>query len=375
MGTSDGAILGTTKIVDHGPDSRRWNLVILAEGFREPEMDAYHRAAESFVTKLFETQPFRRMWCAINVHRVDVRSDESGADEPPTCADGGTGTGLTKKTYFDASFCRNSTSRLLYGSEALAVATAQAAVPQRSAIVVIVNSTRYGGAGGDAAWFSLAAQADEIGVHELAHTAFRLADEYGDTTPTWTAGEPSEPNITTVTDRATTKWAARIAAATPLPTQLNPGCAAMTTAASPVAADVIGLFAGGKRAFCGIYHPLHLCRMRVLGNEFCPVCQDAIIERLRPHLPAFSGPVIGVQFHGTLAAKQTRRWFTYNWPACWHVLWSVVPTTPVTPTPGVRWKVQVERASRERVTYWISITNDTGQQVEVDARYEIVART
>jgi hypothetical protein len=57
------------------------------------------------------------------------------------------------------------------------------------------------------------------------------------------------------------------------------------------------------------------------------------------------------------------------------VLWTVVPTSPVTPTAGVSWRVRVERASRERLTYWVSITNDTGVAVEVDARYEIVVRT
>jgi hypothetical protein len=375
MGTSDGAVVSTTKLVDHGPDSARWNLVIMSEGFATAELDAFHVAAESFVTKLFTTQPFRRMWCAINVHRVDVRSDDSGADEPATCADGGTGSGVSRATYFDSSFCRDGTSRLLYGSEAIAIATAQAAVPAVSARVVIVNSTRYGGAGGSSAWFSLAATADEIGVHELCHSAFDLADEYGDITATWSAGEPSEPNVTTVTARATTKWASKIAAATPLPTQENTGCSAMTTAASPVPAGTVGLFAGGSRAFCGIYHAEHICRMRVLGNEFCAVCRDAIVARLTPYLPAASGPVVGTQFHGTVGAGRTRRWFTYSWPACWHVIWTVVPTSPVTPAGGVSWRVQVERASRERLTYWISISNATGVDVDIDARYEIVVRT
>ena len=26
----------------------------------------------------------------------------------------------------------------------------------------------------------------------------------------------------------------------------------------------------------------------------------------------------GVQFTGSLAANQTQRWFTFNWPAAWH---------------------------------------------------------
>jgi hypothetical protein len=47
----------------------------------------------------------------------------------------------------------------------------------------------------------------------------------------------------------------------------------------------------------------------------------------------------------------------------------------VTPAGGVSWRVQVERASRERLTYWISISNATGVDVDIDARYEIVVRT
>jgi hypothetical protein len=47
----------------------------------------------------------------------------------------------------------------------------------------------------------------------------------------------------------------------------------------------------------------------------------------------------------------------------------------VTPDAGTSWRVRVERASRERLTYWISITNSTGVAAEVDARYEIVVRT
>jgi hypothetical protein len=375
MGIADGAVGSTTKIVDHGPDSARWTLVILAEGFQAGELDRFHTAAEAFCNKLFTTPPFREMWCAINVHRVDVTSTDSGADEPATCGDGTTGAGTTVRTYFDASFCTANTGRLLWGNEQLAVATAQAAVPEVDGTVVIVNSTRYGGAGGAVAWFSLDAQADEIGVHELCHAAFKLEDEYGDgTIATWTAGEPPEPNVTTITDRATTKWASRIAAATPLPTQDNTGCAAMTTDPSPVPTGTVGLFAGGVRAFCGIYHAEHDCRMRTLGSPFCAICRDAIIARLRPHLPQFSGPTVGTQFHGTLAAHETRRWFTYDWPACWHVIWTVQPSSPVTPEPTLTWRTRVERSSRERLTYWISITNLSDRAVELDGRYEIVAR-
>lgn len=81
---------------------------------------------------------------------------------------------------------------------------------------------------------------------------------------------------------------------------------------------------------------------------------------------------IGVQFTGTLAANQTQRWFTFNWPAHWHVVWTVVPTTPRPGGPQIDWNVQVERASDAYVTYWIEIRNLNAEAVNIEARYAVL---
>jgi hypothetical protein len=81
---------------------------------------------------------------------------------------------------------------------------------------------------------------------------------------------------------------------------------------------------------------------------------------------------VGVQFRGTVPAGQTRRWFTFNWPAHWHVLWTVVPTTPAPGGPQIRWQVQVERASDRFITYWINITNVSTAAVDIEARYAVL---
>jgi len=86
-----------------------------------------------------------------------------------------------------------------------------------------------------------------------------------------------------------------------------------------------------------------------------------------------TAPACGTQWTGSLAANQTQRWFTFNWPATWHVVWTVMPTT----TGGaaqVQWSVQVQRASAEYVTYWISVTNLTGGPVTFEGRYCILSR-
>ena len=374
MTAADGTVHGHTKLVDHGPDAGRWTMTILSEGYQEDELPKFHTDADAFVDKLFATQPFTDMWCAINVYRVNVSSTDSGADDPAVCGDGTVGTGKTAATFFDATFCVNNTRRLLAGNSARALLTAQTEVPETDAVVVIVNDPQYGGAGGTVAWFSTDPRASEIGIHELGHSAFRLMDEYSDAMDTWPGGEPLQPNITADTNRATTKWASLINAATPLPTQTNPDCTTTNTAASPVAAGTVGLFEGGGRARCGLYRPEHDCCMRNLGVDFCAVCRQAIRAVLVPHLPAFSGPQVGTQFTGSVPANATNRWFTYDWPACWHVVWTVMTDAPVTPGPGITWDVNVERANRRHVTYWISITNLTDNPIGVTGRYAIVAK-
>lgn len=80
---------------------------------------------------------------------------------------------------------------------------------------------------------------------------------------------------------------------------------------------------------------------------------------------------IGVQFTGSIPAGQTQRWFTYNWPAIWHVIWTVIPTTPKPGGPEIEWNVAVERATSAYITYWITIKNVTNTPVNIEARYEI----
>lgn len=81
---------------------------------------------------------------------------------------------------------------------------------------------------------------------------------------------------------------------------------------------------------------------------------------------------VGVQFRGMVAAGQSQRWFTFNWPVHWHVVWTVVPTTPRPGSPQIRWQVQVERANDRFVTYWISVTNISPAATEIEARFAVL---
>src|SRR5258706_6663467 len=206
MSASDGYILGSHKIVDHGPNSQRYNLVILGDGYQSSEMNKYKNDVQSFVDTFRATAPYNDLWCGINVHRVDVISTDSGADDPSSCTDGSTGSGASVRTYFDSKYCGDGNiRRLLTCDSASAKNVAQTQVPEVHVTMMIVNSTQYGGSGGEVATFSLDSQASEIALHEMGHTAFSFADEYeyysgcgsGEAGhDTYTGGEPSEPNVT-----------------------------------------------------------------------------------------------------------------------------------------------------------------------------------
>jgi hypothetical protein len=85
-------------------------------------------------------------------------------------------------------------------------------------------------------------------------------------------------------------------------------------------------------------------------------------------------PVCGLQWTGSLAANQTARWFTFNWPATWHMIWTVMPGSIHPGAPQLTWKVEVERADSEHATYWITVTNLTSAPVTFEGRYCILSR-
>lgn len=291
MTTADGSILRTTRIVDNGSPSRRFDLVILGDGYQANQIAQYANDVQRFVDTMFQTPPFDELRRAINVHRVDVTSTDSGADDPTACG----GPGATARTYFDATFCGDGQNqRLLVVNNTTALNVANAQVPQWNTVLVVVNSTVYGGAGGAVGTFSLAPGAEEIALHELGHTAFGLADEYeyfrgcgsGETDRNnHPANEPAEVNVTVNTDRATLKWQQLVATSTAIPTTRNANCAQCDPQASPVAAGTVGLFEGAHYYHCGAFRPEFTCKMRVLGDPFCAVCRGRIRAILAPYSP------------------------------------------------------------------------------------------
>ena len=298
MSTSDGTVKGIQKIIDNGDDALRWNVVILSEGYQDSELATFSTDAQQFATTLSTTAPFDTLWTGINVHAVSVSSTDSGAADPVNCGDHSTGSGAAPHTYFDAKFCGDGAIRRLLTvdtASALSVATAQLGRAP-GVTFVMVNSTQYGGSGatGVAVFSKAPGASGQVGMHEMGHSVFGLADEYGTYAgctinetghDTYTGTEPTEPNVTA--NITTLKWQSLVTTHT-IPTSTNPDCTKCgDTGASPAAAGTVGAFTGARYFHCGLYRPEFDCRMRTVGGTqgFCAVCRNVIITLVKPFVP------------------------------------------------------------------------------------------
>ena len=296
MSTADGSVIETTKMVDNGSPVDRYNLVIVAEGYSKSELGQFAIDAQQFADVFFKTPPFDELKCGFNVYRIDVSSTDSGADDPVACG----GTGTSADTYFDASFCNAGIRRLLLVNTTTVQNLVNAEVPQWHQVLVIVNSTIWGGSGGSIGVTSKSPGWENIAIHEMGHSAFGLADEYpywaGCGTDTdrdnYTGGEPGEPNVTKDSNRATIKWSDLILTSTPMPTTTNADCTQCDPQPSPVATGTVGAFEGARYYHCGVYRPEFECMMRDFSS-FCAVCERQIRETLSPffygYAPIFEG--------------------------------------------------------------------------------------
>jgi hypothetical protein len=249
-----------TTIVNNGPSSNRVDVVFLGDGYTRADLAAgiYDNNINDYLNYKFSnslnSDPFFRYRNYFNIHKIDVVSNESGADVPPL--------GIFRDTALDATYYFDGvTERLLYVNTSksdsvrdLALTGAEFTAEMQ---YVTINDTRYGGGGGAYAVYAGSnASSLEVALHEIGHSFSNLADEYGGFTNPYTGAEPSEVNVTK--DATGDKWSRWNG-------YNQPGI------------GVIGAYEGGRYYDTGIYRPSNNSKMRSLNQPFDAVGREKII--------------------------------------------------------------------------------------------------
>ena len=240
------------------------DVVIMAEGYTEEEMNEFYAHAQKTVDALFRHEPFGSNRDKFNFIAVASPSCDSGVSIPRL--------GEWRNTAFSSHFSTFYADRYLTTSNVWDIHDALAGIPYEH-IIILANTDEYGGGGIYNSYTLTTAKHqafDVVVVHEFGHSFGALADEYfyeegvlSDTYPLDI--EPWEQNITTRVDFAS-KWADMMPKGVPVPT--------MSKDADRYA---VGLYEGGGYLPRGVYRPADECRMRNnVTPAFCPVCQRAL---------------------------------------------------------------------------------------------------
>ena len=89
--------ISATKLRDTGPDNNRLVYVVLGDGYTAANLAAgqFTTAANNFVNAFGSKSPWDVLFLGTNVYRIDVESNEQGADNDPS-------QGILKDTYFNS---------------------------------------------------------------------------------------------------------------------------------------------------------------------------------------------------------------------------------------------------------------------------------
>ena len=244
-------------IVDNGPSSNRVDIVFLGDGYTAADLDtSYVRDIDSMLTHIFNEgqDPYPRYANFFNVHRIDVVSNQQGADVPPD--------NIFRDTALDATYYFDGvTERLLYidetkANEAMATGLGDASFEAEMRLVT-VNDAKYGGGGGSYAVYAGAnSSATEVALHELGHSFDALADEYGGDPRVYIGPEPSEINVTI--DPTGAKWAHWLGY-------------------SDFSFGSIGAYEGARYHDLGLFRPSADSKMRTLGRPFDAISREKIV--------------------------------------------------------------------------------------------------
>lgn len=293
-------------IMENGDPSTKVDLAILGDGYSVSDRQKFEGDARRAIRYLFDAEPFKSRKAAFNARAVFVASEDSGVTSPLDSR--------WRRTAFGTSYNSRNVERRLDTMNDVAVREAAAIVPY-DFLIVLTNSTRYGGSALYQRFSVVAADSalsPYLVVHEFGHHFAGLEDEY------YTLAEcnrvprvePWEPNVTTTRNRQLLKWKELISKDTDVPTRwpkdeyekadrafaeqyfalrkasapeadverfIETAIAANRAILARQSAELVGAFEGAADEACGLFRAQQDCTMFTLvPDRFCAVCRRAI---------------------------------------------------------------------------------------------------
>jgi len=323
---------GNAKIINilkSGDPEKCVDLAFIAEGYQASEFKKakadFMRAKEIF----FSQEPYKSLRSRFNLYGIFKASFNSGTDEPRQQ--------IFKNTAVDTTFNSFNSPRYLLTESNKKLRDISSAVPY-DAIIIMVNSKRYGGGGIFNLYCTFTIdnkQTPYLLLHEFGHSFSGLADEYYSSAVSYNdfyppGIEPDEPNITALLNPKNLKWRKLITAGVKIPTpwrktefdrmnadfskkraKINRKIEALIKKeASPdqISAarkelndlinkkeiedknfflksgnrGIIGAFEGAGYSSKGLYRSMTNCIMFTIGKKpYCKVCRSAVEEMIK----------------------------------------------------------------------------------------------
>lgn len=243
------------KLTDNGPPENRINVVILGDGFTEAELPFFRDEAKKFTDFFSDYEPFKQYRNYFNFYAISTPSPESGISNPGTAPDAYTDHPVSKvNNFYGGSFGTQIHRLVTIQNYSLMYQILARNFPEYDLIVMLANTTFYGGSGGSIAMHTLHSSANTIGVHEIGHTFSRLSDEY------WVDASYARENIN-------------------MTREANPS---LVRWKDWINYHGIGIYNHGfSGESLNWRKPANgSCLMEFLNQPFCAVCREATVEKI-----------------------------------------------------------------------------------------------
>jgi len=226
------------------------NVVILSEGYIESQLTRFKKDCDELVDSFFRHTPWKEYKTYINFFSVPIASNVKGAGQTPD---------NPIDNVYGTCFGTSGVDRMPWPTNWTKVnSVLNRTVPDHDMVIILINQNKYGGGGGggfvclsnfkSGYWVN---DYFQIIIHEAGHALGDLADEY------WYDGR-ERPNQTKVSSKERVKWK------------------------NWIGKDKVGVYPYEESP--DWYRPHQNCLMRYLGQPYCDVCREALIEAIHQNV-------------------------------------------------------------------------------------------